>query len=61
MSKNIEKMIAKTFMDMAKGLESGSFGTQPKIAVTALGSEHGEMNAVAAAKMAAKRDRKSVV
>lgn len=55
MSNNIQKMIAKTFMDMAKGLESGSFGTQPKIAVTALGSEHGEMNAVEAAKMAAKR------
>ena len=40
----IEKMIAKTFMDIATGLETGSFGARPKIAVTGLGSEHGEAN-----------------
>ena len=49
----IEKMIAKTFMDIATGLETGSFGARPKIAVTGLGSEHGEANSVEAALLAA--------
>ena len=49
----IEKMIAKTFMDIATGLETGSFGARPKIAVTGLGSEHGEANSVEAAVLAA--------
>lgn len=54
MAKNqIEKMIAKTFMDMADGLQTGSFGPKPKIAVTGLGSEHGEENCVEAALLAA--------
>lgn len=52
---NLEKAIAKTFMEMANGLESGSFGPRPKIALTGMGSEHGEENAMAAAKMAAAR------
>lgn len=51
----IEKMIAKTFMDIATGLETGSFGARPKIAVTGLGSEHGEANSVEAAVLAADR------
>lgn len=51
----IEKMIAKTFMDIATGLETGSFGARPRIAVTGLGSEHGEANSVAAAELAADR------
>ena len=42
----IEKMIAKTFMDIATGLETGSFGARPKIAVTGLGSEHGEDSSI---------------
>ena len=49
----IEKMIAQTFMDIADGLETGSFGKRAKIAVTGLGSEHGEANSVAAANLAA--------
>ena len=52
---NLEKTIAKTFLEMANGLESGSFGVRPKIALTGMGSEHGEENAMAAAKMAAAR------
>ena len=52
---NLEKTIAKAFMDMAEGLETGSFGAKPKIALTGMGSEHGEENAMAAALMAAKR------
>ena len=55
MANNIEKMIADTFMEMAQGLETGSFGKRPKIALTGMGSEHGEENSMAAA-VAAARD-----
>ena len=54
MANSIEKMIADTFMEMAQGLETGSFGKRPKIALTGMGSEHGEANAMAAAVAAAK-------
>ncbi len=50
---SLEKTIAKTFMEMAEGLETGSFGPRPKIAITGLGSELGEENAMAGAKIAA--------
>ena len=52
---NLEKFIANTFLEMAQGLETGSFGRRPKIALTGMGSEHGEVNSIAAAKMAADR------
>ena len=42
MGKGIEKIIADTFLEMAEGLETGSFGKRPKIALTGMGSEHGE-------------------
>ncbi len=51
----LEKSIAKTFLQMAEGLESGSFASRPKIALTGMGSEHGEANAMAAAVAAAKQ------
>lgn len=54
MANNIEKMIASTFMEMAEGLERGSFGKKPKIALTGMGSEHGEENSMEAAREAAK-------
>ena len=54
MSKFIEKTIANTFMEIAQGLETGSFGKKPKIALTGMGSEHGEENAMQAAVMAAR-------
>ena len=54
MANSIEKMIADTFMEMAQGLETGSFGKRPKISLTGMGSEHGEANAMAAAVAAAK-------
>ena len=54
MANNIEKMIASTFMEMAQGLETGNFGRKPKIALTGMGSEHGEENSLEAAKAAAK-------
>lgn len=53
--KDLEKIIAESFMEMAKGLETGSFGRKPKIALTGMGSEHGEENSMKAALMAAKR------
>ena len=52
---SIEKIIAQSFLKMADGLETGAFMDRPKIALTGMGSEHGEENAMAAAKMAAKR------
>ena len=51
--KNLEQTVANAFLQMAEGLESGSFGTKPKIALTGMGSEHGEENAMKAAVMAA--------
>lgn len=54
MAQNIQKLIAETFLEMANGLESGSYGKKPKIALTGMGSEHGEENSMAAALMAAK-------
>ena len=52
---SIEKIIAQSFLKMAEGLETGAFMDRPKSALTGMGSEHGEENAMAAAKMAAKR------
>ena len=52
MADSVKKMIARTFEDIAKGLENGSFKRRPRIAVTGLGSEHGEqtvLNGAAAA------------
>lgn len=54
MANNIEKIIAKTFAEMAEGLETGSFGKRPRIALTAMGSEHGEENALQGALLAAR-------
>lgn len=34
MANGIERMIADTFMEMAQGLETGSFGKRPKVALT---------------------------
>lgn len=55
MASSIEKVIASTFMEMAQGLESGQYGKRPKIALTGMGSEHGEENSMQAAAMAAKQ------
>lgn len=49
----IEKIIANTFLDLANGLETGSVGKRPRIALTALGSELGEENALNGAILAA--------
>ena len=54
MAGGIERIIADTFLEMAQGLETGSFGKRPKVALTGMGSEHGEENSMAAAVEAAK-------
>ncbi len=51
----LKKTIANAFLEMAEGLENGSFGSRPRIALTGMGSEHGEENAMAAAVTASKR------
>lgn len=53
MPDRIEKMIAQTFLDMATALETGSIGRRPVVALTGMGSEHGEENAMAGAVAAA--------
>ena len=50
----LNEQIAKSFMAMAEGLETGQFGDKPKIALTGMGSEHGEENAMLAAINAAR-------
>ena len=54
MANTVEKMVADTFLQLAQALETGSFGQNPRIAVTGLGSEHGEANVLEGAVMAAK-------
>jgi len=55
MSKNVEKTIAKIFNEISDGLATGQMGKLPKIALTGIGSEHGEAELMEAAKIAAKR------
>ncbi|MBO4364768.1 MAG: glycine reductase [Eggerthellaceae bacterium] len=50
---SLQKQVADIFMEMADGIETGSFGKRPKIALTGMGSEHGEENSMAAAVAAA--------
>jgi hypothetical protein len=50
---SLEKQVADIFMEMVDGIESGNFGKRPKIALTGMGSEHGEENSMAAAVAAA--------
>lgn len=54
MAENVNKLIASTFLEIAEGLETGSFGSKPKIALTGLGSELGEENALEGAVRAAR-------
>ncbi|QQK08694.1 glycine/sarcosine/betaine reductase complex component C subunit alpha [Miniphocaeibacter halophilus] len=49
MSKNI---IAEALLEIADGIESGSFAKKPKIGLTILGSEHGLTNMLEAANLA---------
>lgn len=53
--KDTKAMIAELFESIADGLETGRLERRPKIALTGMGSEHGEGNAMAAAQAAAKK------
>jgi hypothetical protein len=52
---NIKQTVAQTFLELADALESGVYGSKPRVAVTGIGSEHGEKNVLEAAVMAARR------
>lgn len=52
---SINKIIAKTFTDIADALETGHMVSREKIALTGLGSEHGESVTMEGALLAAKR------
>ena len=49
---NIKQMIAKSFMDIADGLQSGDFSKKYTIGIAADGSEHGDDNLLQAVKLA---------
>jgi hypothetical protein len=51
----IKKIVASTFLDLAQMLETGQMGKKMPIAVTAIGSEHGEETIYNAALEAAKK------
>ncbi len=46
--------IAKVFEEIASAIESGSFAPKKKVALTTLGSEHGEETLLEGAKLAKK-------
>ncbi|HHT07407.1 MAG: glycine/sarcosine/betaine reductase complex component C subunit alpha [Christensenellales bacterium] len=51
---SVQALIKETFLDMAEALESGRMGGRPKIALTGIGSELGEENALKGAVLASK-------
>lgn len=51
---NLNKVIADAFLEIADGIQTGSFGKTKKVALTTLGSEHGEATLVEGAKLAKK-------
>ena len=59
--KQIKKMIAGTFLEMADALETGEFGKKPVIGIAAEGSEHGMENIYEGARLAEKRGCRTVV
>jgi hypothetical protein len=54
-NKQVQSLIKQTFQEMAQALESGRLGGSPGIALTGLGGEHGEENALRAALLASGR------
>lgn len=52
--KQINNIIGKVFNQLADTLISGEYGQKPRVAVTAMGSEHGEENIFQAAAQAVK-------
>jgi glycine/sarcosine/betaine reductase complex component C subunit alpha len=54
-NRNVQKMIAEVFNEVAEGIKSGSFGKKVRIGLTTFGSEHGVEEMVKAAEMANKK------
>ena len=52
--------IAKVFEEIASAIESGSFAPKKKVALTTLGSEHGEETLLEGAKLAKKEAAKVI-
>ena len=52
--KLVKQTIGNVFNQLADALISGEYGQKPKVAVTALGSEHGEDEVIKAAQGALK-------
>lgn len=52
--KQVNQIIGKVFNDLADSLITGEYGQKPRVAVTAMGSEHGEENIIEAALKAKK-------
>ncbi len=50
----LNKIIGNAFMEIAEAIETGQFGNTPKVALTTLGSEHGEHTLIEGAKLAKK-------
>lgn len=50
----MKELIGKTFQDIAKGLETGSFGGSVRVGLTTYGSEHGVENLVRGAEEVSK-------
>ena len=57
----IKETIAKTFLDIADGLESGDFSRKYTIGIAAEGSEHGEGNLLEALKLCESKGIKAVL
>lgn len=52
--KQVKQIIGKVFDQLADTLTTGEYGQKPKVGITAMGSEHGEHNALEAALKAQK-------
>lgn len=55
--KAIKQVIGKTMMEIAEGIESGSFASKIKIGLTTIGSEHGQDNLIKGAELAQKKNK----
>lgn len=59
--KKIKEVIARTFLELADGLETGSFGDNPVIGIVAEGNEHGSDVLEEAAGLASAKGVKTVL
>ncbi len=54
--KNLKNIIAQSFLDIAKGVETGAFKKRVSIGLTTLGSEHGASNLIQGAEQAVRQN-----